>query len=54
MAMSEIFAFNLIIQDVQESIKHQDSREDAHNLAEALRILEAHLAEYFHQKGAKK
>ena len=52
--MSEAFAFNLIIQDVQDSIKHQDSQADADILAEALRILEAHLAEYFNQKGAKK
>ena len=52
--MSEIFAFNLIIQDVQDSIKNQDSLADEQNLREALRILEAHLAEYFNQKGAKK
>jgi len=52
--MTEVFAFNLIIQDVQDSIKNQDSLADEQNLREALRILEAHLAEYFNQKGAKK
>ncbi len=51
--MSEAFAYNLIIQDVQESIKCQDSQEQADNLAEALRILEAHLEEYFVGKGQK-
>lgn len=53
MKMSEGFAFNLIIADVQESIKCQDSRADAENLATALRIMEAHLEEYFTQKGDK-
>jgi hypothetical protein len=54
MKMSEHFAFNLIVHDVRDSIKNQDRRADQENLAEALRILEAHLAEYFNKKGAKK
>lgn len=49
--MSKSYAFQTVVQDVKESIRHQDSHEGQQILTEALQILEEHLQETFYKAG---